>query len=74
MINWREKKGDKLLAKNTFKNSIIRLKINRGNSMTGSKSPRGEYAAAQLRKRRKKFRWKDKNYTRRMLRLKQRFD
>lgn len=42
--------------------------------MTGSKSPRGEYAASQLRKRRKKFRWKDKNYTRRMLRLKKRFD
>ncbi|MCG3217524.1 MAG: 30S ribosomal protein S12 [Candidatus Heimdallarchaeota archaeon] len=37
--------------------------------MTRSKSPRGEFAARQLRRKRKKFRWSDINYKRRMLRL-----
>ena len=34
-----------------------------------SKSPRGEFAGRQLKKRRKKFRWHDINYKRRTLRL-----
>jgi small subunit ribosomal protein S12 len=35
----------------------------------GSKSPKGEYAARKLLKKRKKFRWSDIYYKRRMLRL-----
>jgi small subunit ribosomal protein S12 len=35
----------------------------------GSKSPAGEFAARQLIKKRKKFRWKEQLYKRRMLRL-----
>ena len=35
----------------------------------GSKSPRGEFAARQLRAKRKNFRWSDRYYNRRMLRL-----
>ncbi len=35
----------------------------------GSKSPKGEFAARQLRRKRKKFRWSDIYYKRRMLRL-----
>src|SRR4030066_96879 len=35
----------------------------------GSKSPRGEFAARQLKKKRKNFRWSDRYYNRRMLRL-----
>jgi len=35
----------------------------------GSKSPKGEFAARRLRERRKKFRWSDIYYKRRMLRL-----
>ncbi|MCK4497897.1 30S ribosomal protein S12 [Candidatus Bathyarchaeota archaeon] len=35
----------------------------------GSKSPTGEFAARQLVKKRKKLRWKDQYYKRRMLRL-----
>ncbi|MFQ6063981.1 MAG: 30S ribosomal protein S12 [Candidatus Bathyarchaeia archaeon] len=35
----------------------------------GSKSPKGEFAARQLREKRKKFRWSDIYYKRRMLRL-----
>ncbi|MHA1311431.1 MAG: 30S ribosomal protein S12 [Candidatus Helarchaeota archaeon] len=37
--------------------------------MGRSKSPRGEFAGRQLKKRRKKFRWHDINYKRRTLRL-----
>ncbi len=33
------------------------------------KSPRGEFAARKLRMKRKKFRWSDRYYKRRMLRL-----
>ncbi len=35
----------------------------------GSKSPRGEFAARKLAKKRKKLRWSDRYYNRRMLRL-----
>ncbi len=35
----------------------------------GSKSPRGEFAARKLLDKRKKFRWRDLQYKRRMLRL-----
>ena len=35
----------------------------------GSKSPKGEFAARKLRKKRKKFRWSDIDYKRRMLGL-----
>jgi len=35
----------------------------------GSKSPKGEFAARKLLERRKKFRWSDIYYKRRMLRL-----
>ena len=35
----------------------------------GSKSPKGEFAARKLLKKRKKFRWSDIYYKRRMLRL-----
>lgn len=35
----------------------------------GSKSPRGEFAARNLVKKRKKFRWSEMYYKRRMLRL-----
>jgi small subunit ribosomal protein S12 len=35
----------------------------------GSKSPKGEFAARQLREKRKKFRWSDIYYKRRTLRL-----
>jgi small subunit ribosomal protein S12 len=35
----------------------------------GSKSPKGELAARKLREKRKKFRWSDIYYKRRMLRL-----
>jgi len=37
--------------------------------MAGSKSPRGEFAARKLQQRRKKFRWSDIYYKRRMLEL-----
>ncbi len=37
--------------------------------MPGSKSPRGEFAGRKLEKKRKKLRWKDRYYKRRMLRL-----
>ena len=37
--------------------------------MTGNKSPRGEFAARKLQLKRKKFRWKDIHYKRRMLGL-----
>ena len=42
--------------------------------MAGSKSPVGEYAARKLIQKRKKFLWKDSDYARKVLRLKQRFD
>jgi small subunit ribosomal protein S12 len=35
----------------------------------GSKAPKGEFAARQLVKKRKRFRWSDRYYKRRMLRL-----
>lgn len=35
----------------------------------GSKSPKGEFAARQLLKKRKRLRWSDRYYKRRMLRL-----
>ena len=35
----------------------------------GSKSPKGEFAARKLRKKRKKFRWSDIDYKRRVLGL-----
>ena len=42
--------------------------------MTGSKSPRGEFAARKLLMKRKKFRWKDIKYKRRVLRLAKKAD
>ncbi len=42
--------------------------------MPGKKSPQGEFAARKLREKRKKFRWKDEKYKRRMLRLDEKAD
>ncbi len=42
--------------------------------MTGSKSPRGEFAARKLLMKRQKFRWKDIKYKRRVLRLEKKSD
>ena len=42
--------------------------------MTGLKSPRGEFAANKLIRKRKKFRWKSTTYKRKVLRLKEKFD
>jgi len=42
--------------------------------MGRSKSPKGEYAARQAIKRRKKFKWSGLRYKRRMLQLKKKFD
>jgi small subunit ribosomal protein S12 len=39
-----------------------------------SKGARGEFAARTLKKRRNKFKWSDKYYTRRILSLKARYD
>jgi small subunit ribosomal protein S12 len=38
------------------------------------KSPRGEFAARQLLKKKKRFRWSDRYYKRRMLRLDEKVD
>jgi len=40
----------------------------------GKKSPRGLFAARKLRMKRKKFRWSDVRYRRKMLRLKEKHD
>lgn len=40
----------------------------------GSKSPRGEFAARQLAKKRKNFRWSDRYFNRRMLMLDEKVD
>ena len=40
----------------------------------GSKSPRGEFAARKLEKKRKNFRWSDRYYNRRMLMLDEKVD
>jgi len=40
----------------------------------GNKSPLGEFAARKLNIRRKRFRWSDTDYKRRMLRLDEKFD
>ncbi len=40
----------------------------------GKKSPLGEFAARKLRLKRKRFRWSDSDYKRRMLRLDEKFD
>ena len=37
--------------------------------MPGSKAPKGEFAGGKLRKKRKKFRWEERYYKRRKLRL-----
>uniref|UniRef100_A0A7C4FFW1 Small ribosomal subunit protein uS12 n=1 Tax=Thermofilum pendens TaxID=2269 RepID=A0A7C4FFW1_THEPE len=42
--------------------------------MPGSKSPRGIFAARKLIKKRKKFRWSDLEYKRRVLQLKKKYD
>ncbi len=42
--------------------------------MTGLKSPRGEFAAHKLLRKRKRFRWKSTPYKRKVLRLKEKFD
>jgi len=43
--------------------------VARGFQGMGSKSPKGEFAARQLLRKRKRFRWSDRYYKRRMLRL-----
>lgn len=42
--------------------------------MPGSKSPKGMFAARKLVKKRKKFRWSDLEYKRRVLQLKKKYD
>jgi len=42
--------------------------------LPGSKSPRGMFAARKLVKKRKKFRWSDLEYKRRVLQLKKKYD
>ncbi|RLE59680.1 MAG: 30S ribosomal protein S12 [Thermoprotei archaeon] len=42
--------------------------------MPGSKSPKGMFAARKLREKRKKFRWSDIYYKRRLLQLKKKVD
>ncbi len=42
--------------------------------MTGKKSPYGLYAAAKLKKKRLKFRWSQRDFKIRMLRLKEKYD
>ncbi len=42
--------------------------------MTGKKSPVGLFAARKLRKKRMKFRWSQREFKRRMLGLKQKYD
>ncbi|MEM0040161.1 MAG: 30S ribosomal protein S12 [Thermofilum sp.] len=42
--------------------------------LPGSKSPRGMFAARKLELKRKKFRWSDLEYKRRMLQLKKKVD
>ena len=42
--------------------------------MARTKSPKGEYAARPLAKKRKHFRWSDVNYKRRALRIKKKTD
>jgi small subunit ribosomal protein S12 len=42
--------------------------------MPGSKSPKGLFAARRLVEKRKKFRWSDAEYKRRMLGLREKFD
>lgn len=42
--------------------------------MGRSKSPRGQFAARALKKKRQRFRWSDKNYKRRTLRIKEKTD
>ena len=43
-------------------------------SLTGSKSPLGEYAARPLSRKRRKFRWKKPSYKRRVLKLRRKTD
>lgn len=42
--------------------------------MPGSKSPNGMFAARKLRQKRKKFRWSDIHYKRKMLRINIKYD
>jgi len=42
--------------------------------LPGSKSPKGMFAARKLVKKRKKFRWSDLEYKRRVLQLKKKYD
>lgn len=42
--------------------------------MPGSKSPKGLFAARKLRQKRKKFRWSDIHYKRKMLRIDIKYD
>ncbi|WEU40656.1 MAG: 30S ribosomal protein S12 [Candidatus Odinarchaeum yellowstonii] len=42
--------------------------------MTGSKSPKGEYAARKLVQKRQELRWSDRYYKRRLLRLDEKAD
>jgi len=42
--------------------------------LTGSKSPKGQFAARKLKRKRQKFRWSDAYYKRRMLQLAKKVD
>lgn len=53
---------------------LVFMLCKRGYSRMGSKSPRGEFAARQLKRKRKNFRWSDRYYNRRMLRLDEKVD
>jgi small subunit ribosomal protein S12 len=53
---------------------VLELSTARGYSRMGSKSPRGEFAARKLDKKRKQFRWSNRYYNRRMLMLDQKVD
>jgi small subunit ribosomal protein S12 len=53
---------------------VLELSSARGYIRMGAKSPRGEFAARKLRKKRKQFRWSNRYYNRRMLRLDQKVD
>ncbi len=46
----------------------------KGDIMVIKSSPMGEFAARRLLQRRKKQKWHDKNYKRRMLRLREKYD
>ena len=56
-------------ARYTLNISVVIRRSERKNQNMGSKSPKGEFAARKLLKRRKKLRWSNMYYKRRTLRL-----